>query len=113
MVFRKGKKLVILELAVGSKTNMSKNLSRKKERYENLLVELSKTYSVNYINLSLGAIGIICQDSNLKSGFCKLDVSSELLNFVVKRITNVCIRTSYYIFCSRNKTWDNPALMCW
>jgi hypothetical protein len=30
--------------------------------------------------------------------------------YILKIIT-ICIRSSYYIFCKRNKEWDNPQLM--
>ena len=36
------------------------------------------------------------------------DLSKETLNFLVNRTINVCIRTIYYIFCMRNKEWENP-----
>ena len=29
--------------------------------------------------------------------------------FVKRKITSMCIRTSYYIFCKLNKEWKNPA----
>ena len=42
----------------------------------------------------------------------------ELLNsdkahakYITRKIINIAIRTTYYIFCSRNKDWTNPDLM--
>ena len=113
LVVRMGSKLLILELTVGFEPNMLKNFQRKKERYERLISNLSSSYTIKYVNLSMGAIGIISNGSEFKSGFEFLGLSNELINFMIKRIINVCIRTSYFIFCSRNKAWDNPALMFW
>ena len=39
------------------------------------------------------------------------DLSMKTLNFIVNRKINVCIRTTYCIFCMRNKEWKNPELL--
>ena len=113
LLLKKGSKLLILELTVGFETNLLNNYNRKKERYERLLNELSNTYEIIYTNLSMGAIGVICKNSNLCRGLESFELNKESINFIVKRIANVCIRASYYIFCSRNREWTNPDLMCW
>ena len=38
-----------------------------------------------------------------------IDSSKETLNFLVNRTINVYIRTTYYIFCIRNKERENPS----
>ena len=103
--------MLILELTVGFETNMLKNYDRKHERYDRLINELSNSYVTKYVNLSMGDIGTICSNSNLCQSFEFLGLNKESINFVVKRITNVCIRASYFIFCSRNREWTNPDLM--
>ena len=30
--------------------------------------------------------------------------------YCVKKMTKIAIRTSYFIFCCRNKEWENPKL---
>ena len=32
-------------------------------------------------------------------------------HYVVKKIMAIAVRTSHYVFCRRNKDWDNPELM--
>ena len=32
-------------------------------------------------------------------------------NFIVDWTINMCIRTTYYIFCMQNKVWGNPELL--
>ena len=41
------------------------------------------------------------------------DLSKETFNFIVNRTINPCIRRTYYIFCMRNKEWENPELLNW
>ena len=94
--------LLLLELTAGFETNIKKNFNRKAKRYQQLLAKLSNKYKVYYVNLSLGAIGIIGKDSLIMTAMGNFDLSKETLNFIVNR-TNVCIRTTYYIVCMRNK----------
>ena len=105
--------LLLLELTVGFETNIKKNFNRKAKRYQQLLAKLSNKYKVYYVNLSLGAIGIIGKDSLIMTAMGNFDLSKETLNFIVNRTINVRIRTTYYIFCMRNKEWENPELLNW
>ena len=105
--------LLLLELTVGFETNIKKNFDRKATRYQQLLAKLSNKYKVYYVNLSLGAIGIIGKDSLIMTAMGNFDLSKETLNFIVNRTINVRIRTTYYIFCMRNKEWENPELLNW
>ena len=41
------------------------------------------------------------------------DLSKETSNFIMNRTINICIRTTYYIFCMRKKEWENPKLLNW
>ena len=31
--------------------------------------------------------------------------------FILKKMINIAIRSTYFIFCCRNKNWDSPDLM--
>ena len=31
--------------------------------------------------------------------------------YIIKKMMSIAIRATYYTFCCRNRTWDNPALM--
>ena len=99
----KSDNLLLLELTVGFETNIKKNFDRKVKRYQQLLAELSNKYKVYYVNLSLGAIGIIGKDSLIMTAMGNFDLSKETLNFIVNRTINACIRTTYYIFCMLDK----------
>ena len=102
--------LLLLELNDGFKTNIKKNFDRNAKHYQQLLAEPSYKYKVCYVNLSLGAIGIIGKDSLIMTAMGNFDLFKETLNLIVNRTTNVCIRTTYFIFCMRNKEWENPVL---
>ena len=105
----KSDNLLLLELTVGFETNIKKNF----DRYQQLLAELSNKCKVYCVNLSLGAIGTIGKDSLIMTAMKKFDLCKETLSFTMNRTINVCIRTTYYIFCMRNKKWKNPELLNW
>ena len=74
--------LLLLKLTDGFETNI-KNFDRKAKHYQQLLAELSNKYKVFYVNLSLGAIGIIGKDSLIMTAMGKCGLSKEILNFIV------------------------------
>ena len=108
IIFIKNKLLLIIELTVGFETNITKNFERKKEKYEQLIYNLSTEYTVEYVNLSLGALSVVNEKSELKKKLPKFGINDQSANFITKRIMKICIRTAYYIFCMRNKEWENP-----
>ena len=106
-------KMFVVELSIGFESNIAKNEVRKRNKYKNLTQSLKSRYDqVKYINLSLGACGIIGKD--FKPFFDLLEelkISDNEKHFFTKRIINICIRTTYYVFCMRNKEWSNPELL--
>ncbi len=105
--------LYILELTVGYETNLRNNIKRKQERYKEVIKEQKKHFkSVEFINLSISALGVFDKES---SAFLKmlnrLDVGETQTKYCIKKMINICIRSTYYIFCCRNKEWTNPDLM--
>ena len=104
---------MILELTVGFETNIQKNTERKGNHYKDLITRLNTTYQVRFVNLSMGAIGVIGKDSNLKKIFMEMGLVKEEATYIAKKIINICIRTSYYLFCKRNQAWEAPSLLAW
>ena len=86
---------------------MKKNFDREAKRYQQLLAELSSKYKVYYVNLSLGV------GNDLKVTAKKIFLSKENLKFIVNGTINICLRTTYYIFCIGNKGWADPELLNW
>ena len=105
--------LYILELTVGFETNLNNNASRKELKYRPLLTDLANDYKqINFINLSISSLGIFgnCSDSFLK--LCmERGINNGDLNFIISKISIIIIRSTYYIFCMRNKPWPNPELL--
>ena len=110
----KDKACKVLELTVGYETNMLKNSKRKTERYKDLITRLGNNYNVEYFDLSMGGIVVISSDSkNLRKMFIDLGLTNEESDYIVRKLINVCLRSTYYIFCRRNKNWEGPSLLAW
>ena len=105
--------LFILELTIGYESNLSSNSLRKKAKYKELVSELQNRYDkVHFVNLSMGALGTMGSSSSSFLDMLKdLDFDEGARSFIVKRVINISIRTTYYIFCCRNKAWTNPELL--
>ena len=120
MVIIKGKLLYILELTVGFETNISKNAERKEQKYADLIENLqgrreqNKYEKVLFVNLSLGALGIIGKEShNLKIMLQELGLSKSEEDYIVKKLINVCIRCTYFLFCKKDSNWPETELLSW
>ena len=108
-------KLYIKELAVGFETRISINAERKLKHYENLRKKLSQGFeSAIYVNLTMGALGLIGKDS--KNFYDLLKTTLKLKNrrtISSKKNTSFYIRTTYYIFYKKDKSWDKPHRLSW
>ena len=98
-------RLFILELTVGYETNLDVNANRKRERYSHLVHSLSSAYSsIMFVNLSISSPGIFCLSCSSFIDMCNArDISENHLRFMISKLSNLTIRTTYYIFCRRNK----------
>ena len=108
-------KLCVIELTAGYETNIKINSRRKESNYKALMDRLSRLYKkVQFISLSMGALGIYgesCED--LVTMLRDLGMNKKEIDYVLCKLCNVCIRCTYYIFCSRNREWSNPDLLRW
>ena len=105
---------MILELTVGFETNLLKNSKRKLGNYKDLVKRLEVTYDVKYVDLSMGAIGVIGRDRKcLQDSFINMGMTKNESTYLIRKIINVCIRTTYFIFCQRNKQWEDHSLLAW
>ena len=113
LITLENKCIYVLELTIGFESNLLTNVTRKQQKYQDLINEQHKNYEkVKFINLSISSLGVFSH--------CSLDFI-EMLNdlkfdeqcrkYCVRKIINICIRSSYYIFCKRNQEWDDPQLM--
>ena len=110
IAFKYGNDIYVVELTVCFGTNFVKSRRFKETRYENLQLNLKNsnhTLKIFYIEfLSLG----FCSPSiiELNRLLRKLDVDVKRM---LEICSEVCIRTSYYIFNRRDKDWTKPDLL--
>ena len=105
--------IYILELTIGFESNLHTNTKRKRQKYEELINEQQNNYEkVKFVNMSLSSLGVFSQSSiGFTDMLNDLNVDEQCRKYYVKKVIDMCIRSSYYIFCKRNKEWDNPQLM--
>ena len=97
--------LCVLELSVGFETNPGNNASRKFTEYRYLLSDLTSKYRhVEFVNLSIGSLGIFGQS-------CDIAINTGHTNYIIAKFTSIIMLTTFYIFCMRNKLWTNPDLL--
>jgi len=114
IVVVKDRECKVLELTVGFETNILKNSERKRKKYNDLIKKLNNDYDVEYIDLSMGAIGVIGNESkDVQKLFINLGLSKQESEYLTQKVINVCIRATYYIFCKRNEKWEGPSLLTW
>ena len=105
--------LYVLELTVGFESNLNNNAVRKKEKYLNLINEMSRNYRcVRFVNLSMSSLGIFSDEcSTFLDMMNDIGIDKKQQCYIIKKMINIAIRATYYIFCCRNKSWDSPDLI--
>ena len=105
--------LYVLELTVGFETNLNSNAVRKKEKYLNLIKEMSRNYRcVKFVNLSMSSLGVFSDEcSTFLDMMNDIGIDKKQQLYIIKKMINIAIRATYYIFCCRNKSWDSPHLI--
>ena len=105
--------LYILELTVGFESNIQINSDRKASKYSSLILDLKHTYSdVKFVNVSMSAIDIMGKSSeSLLLMLDDLNLDKPTQNYLIRKVMNIAIRCTYYIFCCQNKPWSNPDLL--
>ena len=102
-----------MELSVGFESNLLANSRRKREKYQDLVNEQLKNYQkAQFVNVSVSSLGVLSETSlSLIEMFRDLEFDQACRKYLIRRIINTYIRSTNYIFCKRNKVWDNPELM--
>ena len=105
--------LYVLELTVGFESNLNNNAVRKKEKYLNLINEMSRNYRcVRFVNLSMSSLGVFSDEcSTFLDMMNDIGIDKKQQLYIIKKMINIAIRATYYIFCCRNRNWDSPDLM--
>ena len=105
--------LLFITLTVGFETDLERNAERKEIKYRPLLKQFENKYrKTEFINLSTSSLGMFGQASESFFDMCKeLGIEQSHLNYIAIKMTTIIIRTTYYIFCMRNKPWTDPELL--
>ena len=105
--------IYILELTIGFESNLQTNATRKREKYQDLINKQLNYYEeAKFVNISISSLGVFSETSlDLVEMLKDLEMDMHCRKYLVRKIINTCIRSTYYIFCKRNKEWDNPELM--
>ena len=105
--------LYILELTVGFEKNIEVNNKRKTIKYDPLIQDLRSQYrTITFINLSMSALGIYEASSDtILNMMNDLGIAKSVQISIIKKIMNIAVKSTYYIFCRRNKTWTESALL--
>ena len=106
--------IFVLELTVGFENNIEINIKRKRVKYEEMLKHLDRRFlKVNFINLSMGTLGIVGVNTQITNMLTALGFNQQEITYLVKKIICCCIRATYYVFYMRNKAWCQPSLLSW
>ena len=62
--------------------------------------------------MSMSALGVFDKSCESLTKMLKdLDIEVPIQRRLLSKVMNIAIRSTYYIFCRRNKDWTNPDLM--
>ena len=113
LIVRPDSTLYLVELTVCYETKMPKNAQIKSNRYETTIEHLKSSFTcVKFVNLVVSALGIFYKYSKtLITMFEDFKIPRQEHAYIIRKISNIAIRTSYYIFCMKDKSWSNPELM--
>ena len=94
-------------------TNLRNNIERKQSKYAALIQDQMNHFkTVKFVNLSVSVLGVFDQESSpFIEMLKKLNVDNNHQKYVRRKIINIAIRSTYCIFCCRDKEWWNPDLM--
>ena len=113
VLITKNSTLYILELTLGFESNIQINSDRKASKYSSIILDLKHAYSdVKFVNLSMSTLGIMGRSSEsllLMLEDLKLDKNAQ--KHIIRKIINIAIRCSYYVFFRRKKSWTSSDLL--
>ena len=74
---------------------------------------MSRNYRcVRFVNLSMSPLGVFSDEcSTFLDMMSDIGIDKKQQRYIIKKMINIAIRATYYIFCCRNRNWDSPDLM--
>ena len=105
----------MVELPCGFITKVKENCERKQTSYDETLQDLNARYkNASFVNLSMSALGLIGKNDsgqNLLNALTSIGVPKVNATNVIRTAINICIRSTYYLFCKKDKDWLDPDLL--
>ena len=94
-------------------SDLAKNASRKELMYLEPVNQLIANHKqVKLFNLSIFSLGLFDNFSSECIDMMRdLGMTTDQTSFIIKRLMNFGIRTSYFILCCHNREWCNPELI--
>ena len=88
-------KWYVLELTCCYETNISKSVSRKEQKYDQLIKDLSTTKDIVFINLVIISIGTIEKESKLLIAMLeKIGLNNNEISATIRKLINMTIRST-------------------
>ena len=105
--------IIIIIIIIGFESNLNNNAVRKKEKYLNLIKEMSRNYRcVKFVHLFMSSLGVFSDEcSTFLDMMNDIGIDKKQQLYIIKKMINIAIRATYCIFCCRNRSWDSPDLM--
>ena len=111
IVVKNGNKLTVIELSCCYETNFLKTRDYKIGRY-NKLPDLcvDKNFRVTKLYVEISSLGVLPKYTQEFRNFCK---NYDCINVMrmMEKLSEVAIRSSYFIYARRNKGWENPEIL--
>lgn len=104
-------RIIVIELTICFETNTEKSRNYKQGRYKQLRDDLSiQCESFDIIFVEFTTLGFISTLSNnpFQKLLKELDINYDR---TIYKCMETAIRASYFIFCRRNKIWNEPQLL--
>ena len=67
---------------------------------------------LKFANLSMSSLGNFAQEcSSFLEMLDNVGLHTKPQTYCIRRMMNIAIRSTYYIFCRRNKEWESAGLL--
>ena len=67
---------------------------------------------MRFANLSMSSLGVFFDEcSTFFDMMNDIRIAKKQQRYIIKKMINIAVRATYYIFCCRNRNWDSPDLM--
>ena len=78
----------------------------------NLIKVISRNYRcVKFVNLSMSSLDVFSDEcSTFLDMMNHIGIDKKQQLYIIKKMINIAIRATYYVFCCRNRNWDSPNL---